>query len=185
MRAMRAPTTASSPRAATKTRSAAETTPTRASARPVPVARCLRSASPMPAMQTSSRERGTPVNSTVIPAPPRPSVGLRQARVHGIADRIQASPDTAFVRYVGGSPPPVDQPAVANMELQESSKGSAPEPSQGEARAPTPVPIVGVGASAGGIEALEVLLEHLPVDTGVAIIVVLHLDPKYPSLAHR
>jgi two-component system CheB/CheR fusion protein len=63
------------------------------------------------------------------------------------------------------------------------SNESGVDASQGEVRAP--VPIVGVGASAGGIEAIEGLLKHLPATTGVALIVILHLDPKYPSLAHR
>tara|TARA_R110002096_G_scaffold408075_1_gene606931 strand:+ start:24643 stop:27531 length:2889 start_codon:yes stop_codon:yes gene_type:complete len=43
-------------------------------------------------------------------------------------------------------------------------------------------PIVGIGASAGGLEALEGLLKVLPVETGVAFIVVVHLDPTHVSL---
>ncbi len=43
-------------------------------------------------------------------------------------------------------------------------------------------PIVGVGASAGGIEALEVFLRELSPDVGAAIVVVMHLDPSRPSL---
>lgn len=42
-------------------------------------------------------------------------------------------------------------------------------------------PIVGVGASAGGLEALERLLKHLPADTGMAFVVVQHLDPTHES----
>ena len=43
-------------------------------------------------------------------------------------------------------------------------------------------PIVGIGASAGGLEALEVLLTHLPNETGMAFVLVQHLDPGHPSL---
>jgi two-component system, chemotaxis family, CheB/CheR fusion protein len=43
-------------------------------------------------------------------------------------------------------------------------------------------PIVGVGASAGGIEALEVFLREISPDVGAAIVVVMHLDPSRPSL---
>jgi two-component system, chemotaxis family, CheB/CheR fusion protein len=43
-------------------------------------------------------------------------------------------------------------------------------------------PIVGVGASAGGLEAISVLLEQLPVHCGMALLVVQHLDPTHPSL---
>ena len=42
-------------------------------------------------------------------------------------------------------------------------------------------PVVGVGASAGGLEALTHLLQRLPVDTGMAFVLVQHLDPDHPS----
>src|SRR6476619_1341685 len=42
--------------------------------------------------------------------------------------------------------------------------------------------IVGIGASAGGLEAVAELLNALPATTGMAYIVVQHLDPKHESL---
>jgi two-component system CheB/CheR fusion protein len=52
--------------------------------------------------------------------------------------------------------------------------------------APSPAveefPIVGVGASAGGLEAFSQLLAHLPGDTGMAFVLVQHLDPTHPSM---
>jgi len=42
--------------------------------------------------------------------------------------------------------------------------------------------IVAIGASAGGIEALSDLMSHLPVDTGMAFVLVQHLDPKHHSI---
>ncbi|MEK6302035.1 MAG: chemotaxis protein CheB [Acidobacteriota bacterium] len=41
--------------------------------------------------------------------------------------------------------------------------------------------IVGVGASAGGLEAFTDLLRALPVDTGMAFVLVQHLDPSHES----
>ena len=41
--------------------------------------------------------------------------------------------------------------------------------------------IVGVGASAGGLEAFTELLCHLPDDTGMAFVLIQHLDPKHDS----
>ncbi len=38
-------------------------------------------------------------------------------------------------------------------------------------------PIVGIGASAGGLEALEQFLGRVPADSGMAFIIVQHLDP--------
>lgn len=42
--------------------------------------------------------------------------------------------------------------------------------------------IVGVGASAGGLEALELFLGHVPKNSGLAFVVVQHLDPTRPGI---
>jgi len=41
---------------------------------------------------------------------------------------------------------------------------------------------VGIGASAGGLDACRKLLAELPADTGMAFILILHLDPNHESL---
>ena len=41
---------------------------------------------------------------------------------------------------------------------------------------------VGVGASAGGVEALQELFQHMPLDTGASVIIVQHLSPDAVSL---
>ena len=56
---------------------------------------------------------------------------------------------------------------------------------QGEAHARPPqsaFPIVGVGASAGGLEAFRQLLGALPIDTGMAYVLVQHLDARHESI---
>ena len=42
-------------------------------------------------------------------------------------------------------------------------------------------PLVGIGASAGGLEAVQNLLKNLPSNTGMAFVLVQHLDPKHES----
>jgi two-component system, chemotaxis family, CheB/CheR fusion protein len=42
--------------------------------------------------------------------------------------------------------------------------------------------VVAIGASAGGIEAVTDLLRYLPADTGMAFVLVQHLDPKHHSI---
>ena len=42
--------------------------------------------------------------------------------------------------------------------------------------------IVGIGASAGGLEALETFIDHLPASPGAAIVIIQHLSPKHKSL---
>ena len=43
-------------------------------------------------------------------------------------------------------------------------------------------PIVGIGASAGGLEALEVFLKNVPARSGMAFVIVQHLDPSHEGL---
>jgi len=51
----------------------------------------------------------------------------------------------------------------------------------GAEAASSPFPIVGVGASAGGLEAFTQMLGALPVDTGMAFVLVQHLSPTHAS----
>jgi len=46
---------------------------------------------------------------------------------------------------------------------------------------PKSFPVVGIGASAGGYEAFTKFLEALPVNTGMAFVLVQHLDPTHES----
>lgn len=45
-----------------------------------------------------------------------------------------------------------------------------------------PFPVVGIGASAGGLEAFKKLLKAIPQDSGMAYILVQHLNPAHESL---
>src|SRR5512133_2546389 len=45
-----------------------------------------------------------------------------------------------------------------------------------------PFPIVGIGASAGGLEALEQFLRHVPKGCGMAFVIVQHLDPTHKGI---
>jgi two-component system CheB/CheR fusion protein len=50
-------------------------------------------------------------------------------------------------------------------------------------------PIVGIGASAGGLEAMEVFFKNMPQNSGMAFVVIQHLDPTHvgilPELLQR
>ena len=43
-------------------------------------------------------------------------------------------------------------------------------------------PIVGIGASAGGLEALEQFLGHVPAQSGIAFVIIQHLDPTHKGM---
>lgn len=71
-----------------------------------------------------------------------------------------------------------------NSRSEDSQEANPPlaEASAGEPMAArNPFPVVGIGASAGGLEAFTQLLGHLPENTGMAFVLVQHLDPDHPS----
>ena len=43
-------------------------------------------------------------------------------------------------------------------------------------------PIIGIGASAGGLEALDLFFKNMPIDSGLAFIVIQHLDPTHTGI---
>src|SRR5687768_5597532 len=45
-----------------------------------------------------------------------------------------------------------------------------------------PFPIVGVGASAGGLDAFREFLKALPSDTGMAYVLVQHMDARHECI---
>ena len=47
---------------------------------------------------------------------------------------------------------------------------------------PANFPIVGIGASAGGLEALEIFLDNMPAAPGMAFVVIQHLSPTHKSI---
>jgi len=63
-----------------------------------------------------------------------------------------------------------DSIAPAALDIEQSAKTDPP------------FPIVGIAASAGGLEAFTELLGHLPVDTGMAFVLIQHLAPDHKSL---
>jgi chemotaxis methyl-accepting protein methylase len=47
---------------------------------------------------------------------------------------------------------------------------------------PARFPIIGIGASAGGLEALELFLANVPENSGMAFVIVQHLDPTHKGI---
>jgi chemotaxis methyl-accepting protein methylase len=43
-------------------------------------------------------------------------------------------------------------------------------------------PVIGIGASAGGLEAIEQFLQHVPEKSGMAFVIVQHLDPTHKGI---
>jgi len=91
----------------------------------------------------------------------------------------------------GKKRPARPQPRGPADKAAPAAKVAAP-PTKPELAAPIPeppepavvpgFPIVGLGASAGGLQALEEFFSNMPVDSGMAFVVVTHLHPDQPSM---
>jgi two-component system CheB/CheR fusion protein len=72
-----------------------------------------------------------------------------------------------------------------NSQLKAEVSGSSGKKKPSKAK----FPIVGIGASAGGLEALEQFFSNMSADTGMAFVVIQHLDPTHvgilPELLQR
>ena len=58
---------------------------------------------------------------------------------------------------------------------------SSPVPKEQLIKSANTFPVVGIGASAGGLDAFKKLLKAIPEDSGMAFVLVQHLDPKHQS----
>ncbi len=45
-------------------------------------------------------------------------------------------------------------------------------------------PIVGIGASAGGLETPELFFKNMPKDSGMAFLIIQHLDQNHGGIMH-
>lgn len=63
--------------------------------------------------------------------------------------------------------------------VKSAASKPTPEPRAADAVA---FPIVGIGASAGGLEAFEQFFRHVSPDSGMAFVLVSHLDPDHASM---
>ena len=71
--------------------------------------------------------------------------------------------------------------------MKQKSRGKSKRQSAAKAQIAPPAresntTVVAIGASAGGIEALTDLMTYLSPDTGMAFVLVQHLDPKHHSI---
>src|SRR5260370_12657736 len=71
------------------------------------------------------------------------------------------------------------------MKARQPKSGSSPAGEDPPSKAAThsgSFPVVAIGASAGGLEAYTEFFKALPANTGMAFVVVQHLDPNHRSL---
>ena len=82
-------------------------------------------------------------------------------------------PKSSRARKLKVNPPPITRERNTCSRDNNKRKSTA---------MPANLPVVGNGASAGGVEALEVLFKSVPADSGLAFVVVTHLAPDGESM---
>ncbi len=71
---------------------------------------------------------------------------------------------------------------MPKSQLLETQTARQSEPSRDPEVSPLDFPVVGIGASAGGLEACTKFVSALPPVTGMAFILIQHLDPTHESM---
>jgi chemotaxis methyl-accepting protein methylase len=77
---------------------------------------------------------------------------------------------------------PVSAKATRRHSGRDAAKTASKLPFKGDAITHRSFPIVGIGASAGGLEALVQFFEHVPVGSGIAFVIIQHLDPTQKGM---
>ena len=72
-----------------------------------------------------------------------------------------------------------DSSASKKARKRDKNRGAGSGANRSEAEG---FPVVAIGASAGGLKALEGFFDTMPSNSGMAFVVVQHLDPKHKSL---
>lgn len=67
------------------------------------------------------------------------------------------------------------------MDADESTRERPAQPDDQQPPGVDGMTVVGIGASAGGLKALQSFFEHLPPDSSMAFVVILHLSPEHES----
>jgi two-component system CheB/CheR fusion protein len=91
------------------------------------------------------------------------------------------NPSDKRAKRPAGSHEPPRPKAVADRRSRAPS-ATTERPDRPETTRAAAFPVVGIGASAGGLEALELFLQNVPEDTGMAFVIVQHLDPTYKGM---
>ena len=71
--------------------------------------------------------------------------------------------------------------AIAGQAADSSPTPIDALPDEHKPERPGP-PVAGIGASAGGLDAFKKFFAAMPADSGIAFVLIPHLDPKHESL---
>ncbi len=113
--------------------------------------------------------------------------GKAPSKKRSVAKKTLSKPNPKKIKKLAikskGASVEQDDPSQALARLDgapvtdesDSAPSAAPSPARG-------FPVVGIGASAGGLEALELFLKHVPEGSGLALVIIQHLDPTHKGI---
>src|SRR5260370_28627108 len=73
------------------------------------------------------------------------------------------------------------RPSAKRVKVSKRTKAAKPHAESEQRLSQASCPIVGIGASAGGLDAFQRLFSKMPADSGMAFVLVPHLDPHHKS----
>src|SRR5438552_2288128 len=92
-------------------------------------------------------------------------------------------PKKKQLKLTTASPRENANPVASPRSHAEEQGAATVELATPEADAPAlPFPVVGIGASAGGLDAFKRFFGAMPAESGMAFVLIPHLDPTHESL---
>src|SRR5688500_4854535 len=73
------------------------------------------------------------------------------------------------------------KPRQIKTSERPSLRATGPKPVPDRGKRLPPFPVVALGASAGGLHAFRAFFQALPADTGMAFVLIQHMDPGHVS----
>jgi two-component system CheB/CheR fusion protein len=128
--------------------------------------------------RTTMAKHPGPEKDVIDVASGAPEVLSKSSQLRHKADDLHRSIEKIHRKAEGTGQKVAEKPVlIPDSKLLEEEDGALSE----RTITGKPFPIVGIGASAGGFEAFSEFLKFLPADTGMAFVLVQHLDPKHKS----
>jgi two-component system, chemotaxis family, CheB/CheR fusion protein len=108
------------------------------------------------------------------------SAGMKPGIIAVKPDNIKTKPDNVKTKPDNTK---MDSKSIAAKPESIRKKPDKFKISPGISKSYTPhIPIVGIGASAGGLESFEEFFRNIASDSGIAFVLVSHLDPTHASM---
>ena len=105
----------------------------------------------------------------------------KKKRITSNQEKVSSGKKASPRRKTAPKPAATRKKASPGRETAEA-RPAEPKLASEKPRKPGAFPIVGIGASAGGLDAFQEFFKAMPADSGMAFVLVAHLDPTHVSM---